>query len=186
VNLIAGFALRSPQKTEKEMAKKHLILLMLFASSLFAATESDLTSGQAVVGQDAPWISGWTLNDEVFNTAKAFNDSTVNRVALVFWASWCASCVKGMEELNKHALELTDKGIKVVLVNSAEPEETVREFFTDRDNPFTVVLDPYSKNRETYMPSPLPKTFLIGRDGKVEAIFGKEDTDYIQRIIDGK
>jgi thiol-disulfide isomerase/thioredoxin len=168
--------------------KRLLLFLVLISSvtSLSAATESFPTSGQTVVGEDAPWLSGWTLSDEVFNTKKVFADESINRVALVFWASWCAPCKKGIIELNEHALELIDKGIKVVLVNSAEPEETVREFFYKKDRPFTVVLDPYSKNRETYMPSPLPKTILIGRDGKVEAIFGKEDTDYIQRIFDGK
>jgi len=163
-----------------------LLIVVLFASSLFAATESHQSSGEATVGEAAPWLSGWTLVDEVFNTQKVFKDESVNRVALVFWASWCAPCKKGVKELNKHCAELNELGIKVVLVNSAESEETVREFFGENGPLFTVVLDPYSTNRETYMPSPLPKTVLIGRDGKVEAIFGKEDTDYIQRIIDGK
>jgi thiol-disulfide isomerase/thioredoxin len=169
------------------MVNKYLILLLLFAAvTAFAATESLQTSGQTVVGEAAPWLSGWTLVDDVFNTQKVFNDESINRVALVFWASWCAPCKKGIKELNKHSAEFNEHGIKVVLVNSAESEEAVREYCGENGQLFTVVLDPYSKNRETYMPSPLPKTVLIGRDGKVEAIFGKEDTDYVQRIINGK
>ena len=168
------------------MKYRVLLIVVLFPCLLFAATESLQTSGQTVVGEDAPWLSGWTLVDEVFNTQKVFNDESINRVALVFWASWCAPCKKGIKELNKHSAEFNEHGIKVVLVNSAESEEAVREYCGENGQLFTVVLDPYSKNRETYMPSPLPKTVLIGRDGKVEAIFGKEDTDYVQRIINGK
>ncbi|MCP4143902.1 MAG: redoxin domain-containing protein [bacterium] len=169
------------------MVNKYLILLLLFASiTAFATTESLQSSGETAVGEAAPWLSGWTLADEVFNTQKVFKDESINRVALVFWASWCAPCKKGIKELNKHSAEFNEHGIKVVLVNSAESEEVVREYCGENGPLFTVVLDPYSKNRETYMPSPLPKTVLIGRDGKVEAIFGKEDTDYVQRIINGK
>lgn len=168
------------------MKYRVLLIVVLFPCLLFAATESLQSSGEAIVGEDAPWLSGWTLAEEVFNNQKVFKDESVNRVALVFWASWCAPCKKGIIELNNHCDELKELGIKVVLVNSAESEEAVRKFFGENGSPFTVVLDPYSKNRDTYMPSPLPKTVLIGRDGIVEAIFGKEDSDYVQRIIDGK
>ena len=168
------------------MKYRVLLIVVLFPCLLFAATESLQSSGEATVGEAAPWLSGWTLADEVFNTKKVFKDESINRVALVFWASRCAPCKKGIRDLNKHSAEFNNHGIKVVLVNSAESGETIREFFGEKGPLFTVVLDPYSKNRETYMPSPLPKTVLIGRDGNVEAIFGKEDTDYVQRIIDGK
>ena len=158
-----------------------------------ARTESLARSGKAVVGEKAPWLSGWTLKNEVFNIRKPFDDPAVKRLSIVFFATWCKPCREGFEKkLVPAASRLEKAGVFVVVVDVAEKEEKVRTWVRKRKLPFPVVLDPYGNSRKTYLrngeqaESKIPLTVLIGRDGNIEAIFRAEGRDYIERIIAGK
>lgn len=164
--------------------------ILLLVQQASASTESLSFSGSAIVGEPAPWLSGWTLEDKVFNINKPFEDESVDRLVLVFWATWCKPCRKGIAQLTANQPELEEAGIRIVLINLGEKEDKVREYLEDNPQPYTVVLDPFEKSVDTYLDihgtATLPKTVLIRPDGVVEAIFGSEDEDYVQRIIDGK
>ncbi|MBN1164517.1 MAG: TlpA family protein disulfide reductase [Candidatus Krumholzibacteriota bacterium] len=154
-------------------------------------TESLIACGQANVGEKAPWLSGWTLNEKVFNIQKPFRDDKVERLALVFWASWCVPCRQGMSILSDARDRLEKQGVAVILVNYGEDEKKVKDYISQTAYPFPVVLDPSGRNAKYYLVNRegkvlLPKTVLIGRDGSVEAILGKEGDDYLERILAGK
>jgi len=151
-------------------------------------TEALTTSGQAVVGEKAPFLSGWTLDGHVFNIEKPFCDPKVRSVALVFWATWCLPCREGIERLNVAAVRLREAGVSVVLVNYGESEETVRNFFGGRDCAFPIVLDRFKISEAYYIMSDrsggsLPRTVLICSDGIVAAIYGAEGRDYVDNVI---
>jgi thiol-disulfide isomerase/thioredoxin len=167
-----------------------IMILFLHTSNLQATTESLPWAGEAVVGEPAPWFSGWTLDNEVFNINKPFQDESVKRLVLVFWATWCKPCKHGLDLLTENQISLLEAGIYIVLVNLGETEERVYEYIGENPQPYPIVLDPFEKSVDAYMDingtASLPKTALIGPDGKIVAIFGAEDEDYIQRIIDGE
>jgi thiol-disulfide isomerase/thioredoxin len=155
------------------------------------ATESLDRSGDAAVSRPAPWLAGWTLDDQVWNLTKAFADTTSRRVALVFFATWCAPCRQGIERLSARADELRAAGVRVVLVDYQEEAEKVRRFVGAAPS-FPVVLDRFGVAEKSYLrtgdePVRLPRTVLIGReDNVVEAIFGSEGEDYVDRILAGR
>lgn len=167
-----------------------LLSFFLLATDTSADTVSLLQSGEAVVGEPAPWFSGWTLDNDVFNISKPFLDESVERLVLVFWATWCKPCKHGLDLLTENQIPLEEAGIYIVLVNLGETEERVRDYIGESPKPYPVVLDPFEKSVDAYLDvngtASLPKTALISPDGKIVAIFGAEDDDYIQRIIYGE
>jgi thiol-disulfide isomerase/thioredoxin len=168
-------------------------VLVLAATPSWAAAESKTqvlpACGQARIGEQAPWLSGWTLDEKVFNIRKPFESGENSRLALVFWATWCKPCVKGLERLTESAAALEEAGIAVVLVNVGERKEKVLEFFMESEPPFLVVLDPYQVSCDSYLRRPsgewaLPFTALINPDGVVERLLGAEGDDYIERMLE--
>jgi thiol-disulfide isomerase/thioredoxin len=127
----------------------------------------------------------------VFNLAKAFQDPATRRVALVFFATWCAPCKAGIQTLKAEAQRLRAAGVQVVLVDYQDRPEQVRQYLNGAACPFPVVLDPFGKTKGSYLePSGdrvvLPRTVLVGRDLAVEAIFSEEGDDYVDRIVAGR
>jgi thiol-disulfide isomerase/thioredoxin len=155
-----------------------------------AAVKSELldSCGQARVGEAAPWLAGWTLDEQVFNIRKPFENENTRRLALVFWATWCKPCRKGIEWLEEASDSLMATGVTVVLVNEGEPLKKVTGYWKRREPSFMVVLDPYSLACERYLSRagggcPLPFTALIDRDGYVERLIGAEGDDYIDLLL---
>jgi peroxiredoxin len=145
-------------------------------------------SGKAEVGKPAPWFSGWTLNDKVFNLKKAFRDPATQRVALVFWATWCKPCKVGMAKLKKNKARLHKAGVRVMLMNFKEEKDAVSRFILKHPKNFPVMLDPYGRTEKSYLVSGkaklcLPRTVIVGRNGKVLRIIGEEGNDYVEQII---
>jgi len=144
--------------------------------------------GKARVGEQAPWFSGWTLEDQIFNIRKPFTDGDNRRLALVFWATWCSPCRQGLERLSEAAESLDKAGIAVALVNVGESKKEVLKFFKGSEPDFPVVLDPYQNCTASYLLRPdgrlsLPLTALISKDGMIDLLMGAEGNDYIERIL---
>lgn len=144
--------------------------------------------GKAEVGKKAPWLSGWTLDNQVFNIRKPLASGENRRLVLVFWATWCAPCREGLKMLHESAGILQKSDIEVVLVNFGEPRETIEKFFKNEAPDFPVVLDPYQQSSQKYLEradgkARLPVTALISSDGIIEKLLGKEGDDYIEHIL---
>ena len=174
---------------------RFLLIIMLLASAAIA-TEGTLTtaltqSGQAIVGQEAPFLSGWNLKSKVFSTSKALKDESSSRIVLVFWATWCQPCIKGLKMLNENSAKLKADGINLVLVNYGEDQKTIQAFIKKHPVRFQVVMDRWDKSGAAYLYDSqggvsLPRTVLIDKEGMVEAIFSSEGDDYIERIRAGE
>jgi thiol-disulfide isomerase/thioredoxin len=153
-------------------------------------TEMLRSAGEALVGEEAPWLSGWTLDGDVWNLARAIADTTSDRVAIAFFATWCAPCRHGIGLLRDRADDLERNRIRVVLFNVAEEAEKARAFVGGTP-PFPVVLDRYGNCKKPYLRTTgesvmLPQTVVVGRDGRVQMIIGREGADYVDRIIAGR
>jgi thiol-disulfide isomerase/thioredoxin len=173
-----------------------ILMILLLTVSVTWAAPGDVTtsmpqSGQAIVGQDAPFLSGWTISSKVFSTAKALKDPDSERIALVFWATWCQPCLNGLKVLNAASAKLKANGIDLVLVNYGEDQETIQAFLKKHPVRFPVVMDRWDKSGAAYLYDEtgkvtLPRTVLIDKEGRVEAIFSSEGDDYVERILAGE
>jgi len=151
-------------------------------------------SGEAEVGKDAPWFAGWTLGNSVLNSKILFKDAKTQKVAYVFFATYCVACRYGLDLLRQHKARLDAAGVTVVLIDYMEEPGEVKPYLDKMGlSGFIVALDKFGQNGRKFgiekktkndVSVALPRTFVVGKDGKLAKIIGAEGSDYIGQILD--
>ena len=158
------------------------------------------------VGEQAPLISATDQNGKAINSKEILK---TDKILLVFYrGNWCPHCKKHLGELEKNLAALEEKGV-FVLVVTPESEEKTRETQEKFKTSFSIVHDSgnrimrdykvafevnetnvpnyYDKitelvneyNSESEKVLPVPATYLIGTDGRIEYV--QYDSDYKKR-----
>jgi thiol-disulfide isomerase/thioredoxin len=100
------------------------------------------------------------------------------KVVLVdFWATWCLSCDKDASLLKKLYEAYHDKGFEIIGLSCDENREAVEKFVKKNEIPWATVYgdDGPSPSFDYYGISGVPVKMLVGRDGKVIALFRRAD-----------
>ncbi len=150
-----------------------IITVSLCTSSLINASDVKVPFG--IRHYDIGAAQNFTLDDidgEKFELSK----SKGRWIFLHFWASWCGPCREEMPAIQKLADEMKDKNFQVVMINTAEDEDTIFEFLGAIDVDLNSLMDVDGLVTEAWKPRGLPTSFLINPKGKVkyQAIGGRE------------
>ena len=96
-------------------------------------------------------------------------------VFLHFWASWCGPCREEMPAIQQLA-DTMQHSLKIVMVNTAEDEDTIFEFLGTIGVDLNSLMDSDGLVTEEWKPRGLPTSFLIDPQGNVkyQAIGGRE------------
>ncbi|MBE9567998.1 MAG: TlpA family protein disulfide reductase [Proteobacteria bacterium] len=150
-----------------------ILLLSFFVAETPAASEVKVPFG--IRSYDIGAAQDFTLKD-IDGDAFEFKNTRGHWVFLHFWASWCGPCKEEMPMIQKMADQLQSKKFQVVMINTAEDEDTVFEFLSTIDVELNSLLDADGLVTEEWKPRGLPTTFLIDPSGKVkyQAIGGRE------------
>ena len=134
---------------------------------------------------DIGTAQNFTLNDTDGEKFELKN-SKGHWVFLHFWASWCGPCREEMPAVQKLADSLQNESFQIVMINTAEDEDTIFEFLASIDVELNSLMDVDGLVTEVWKPRGLPTTFLINPEGEVkyQAIGGREwgKDKYIQFI----
>lgn len=104
-------------------------------------------------------------------------------VLINFWATWCPPCRAEMPEINAVAQAHPNQLI-VLAVNNAEDEARVRQFVSEFQLTFPILLDRDGMVAEKYNVLGLPTSFFVDRDGIVRAAtMGAMSRTYIEAQI---
>lgn len=153
--------------------------------------------GRARVGEPAPWLAGWTLEDRVVNLEHLKQQAASQgrrSILIVFFATWCAPCKPGLRLLAQHLATLPDAGVHLVLVDYQEEAAQVRPFLSSMGlDGVPVILDRFGKAAQAYgaarhlgddqWEGTLPRTFLLDTSGVVRLIVTEEGRDYLDLIL---
>jgi thiol-disulfide isomerase/thioredoxin len=169
--------MRNPAKVFKLLIIS--LILVIAESTLADKAATDISANIKVPfgirNYDIGVAQNFTLNDidgEKFDLA----DSRGQWVFLHFWASWCGPCREEMPTLQTLADSLRDENFQIVMVNTAEDEDTIFEFLSAIDVELNSLMDVDGMVTEIWKPRGLPTTFLINPKGEVkyQAIGGRE------------
>ncbi len=94
------------------------------------------------------------------------------RLLLVdFWASWCAPCKAAFPALARIHADYAPRGVTIVGVSVDEQPAAYAAFLKRLRPPFATVRDARQELVSAVGIPSLPTTVLVGRDGRVLAVF---------------
>jgi thiol-disulfide isomerase/thioredoxin len=171
---------------------KLLIILLGFCfteAAIANKAASDIKVPFGIRHYDIGMAQNFTLNDmdgEKFE----LKSSKGHWVFLHFWASWCGPCREEMPTIQKLFSIMQGKKFQIVMINTAEDDDTIFEFLAATDVELNSLMDVDGLVTEIWKPRGLPTTFLINPKGEVkyQAIGGRdwdkeEYVQFIERLI---
>ena len=144
-----------------------------------------------IIQDSIPWFAVFELkNDNAPFTRNHLNAlcQKSNKVAMVYFATWCVPCREGLKMISKNMASLAEAKTSIVLVNVGEREkDKIIEFLKQfsLENTLTVV-DPFGRLTEGFgliKPNEkidLPRTILLDKSMHPQLMVGMEGRDYIQ------
>ncbi|MCP5029238.1 MAG: TlpA family protein disulfide reductase [Actinomycetia bacterium] len=159
-----------------------LALLGLVALLATRDTASNELRGADLIGNLAPPVVGLAIDGEAFD----LDDLQGSWVALNFFATWCAPCIREHPELiefsERHA---TVGDRRVVGVVWGDDPAKVRDFFTERGGDWPVITDPDGSIGVAYEVVAGAETYIVAPNGVVvEKLFSSVTADQLDAIID--
>ena len=160
------------------MKLKQIFTLMVFVLSTFLSFSLSADNSKVPFGirhYDIGSAQNFTLSD-IDGEKFELNSSKGNWVFLHFWASWCGPCRVEMPAIQQLADKMKGEKFQIIMINTAEDEDTVFEFLGSINVELNSLLDVDGQVTEVWKPRGLPTSFLINPEGKVkyQAIGGRE------------
>ena len=160
------------------------VFAIFFASELAA---NNLPKGiMTLDGRVAPPLVLENMDQEKFDLSKEKG----NWVFVHFWAAWCGPCRREMPKIQAIYPEFEDSKLKIILVNTAETEDTVFSFLGIVAPDLNPLMDLDGLVTERWQPRGLPATFFVNPEGKLQylALGGrewdqKEYLDFLKNLI---
>jgi len=166
-----------------------LILLVLMVGVIVFTIYSNLSKEKnevLQVGDEAPDFVLTDMNGEQHQ----LSDYKGQGVFLNFWGTWCKPCEREFPLMDEQYQEVKDEGLQILAVNIGESDFAVQKFVDRKGLTFPVLIDHNKSVMETYNINPLPTTFLVNSEGKIEKIITGEMSEemikeYMEQIMPG-
>ncbi|RLU79460.1 redoxin domain-containing protein [Streptomyces griseocarneus] len=138
--------------------------------------------------QDAPQLSGKTLEGKELDVAKDYKGKVV---VLNVWGSWCAPCRGEAKNLVTVANDYKDKGVQFVGINTRDPDPVpALRFEQEFEVPYPSLHDSGGQlllrfPKGSLSPQAIPSTVFLDRNGKIAARALKALTeDELRKTLD--
>jgi len=141
-----------------------VLLLGCLLASFPGAASQEVPKGILMLSpRPAPALRLADMDGEAFDLAEARG----RWVFVHFWASWCVPCRKEMPAIQRMAEQLGQDGPAIVLVNTAEDEDTLFAFLAATAPDLPSLMDRDGRVTEAWEPRGLPATYLVDPEGRL-------------------
>ena len=154
-----------------------LVLIALVVSIIFWPVEASATNSSVPTAQDD--IEATTLihtgdiapdfTVEMLDGSKVTLSELRGKVVLVgFWATWCPPCRLELSHMQKDVIDrFAGKDLVVLPISRGEKRKTVEDYIAKMGYTFPIGLDGDQSIYKKYASNYIPRSFVVGRDGKV-------------------
>jgi len=150
-------AVNTPQRIKLFLAIAMLAILIQISAC------SDDTAA-LVKGKPTPEFSLQSLKGDTVN----FPDQFINQVTIIsFWADWCPSCYKEMQDFEKLFQQYKNQELSIIAINIEQDKETAQAFIKNLNLSYDILLDSNGDIAKSYRVSSLPAAFILNRGGKL-------------------
>lgn len=150
----------------KPLIRAVVCLVSLSLAGLVSAETSIPEGIIKLDGRSAPELK----LDDVDGNTYDIHQSRGKWVFVHFWAAWCGPCRREMPTVQRMTAQLSDSPIDIVLVNTAETDDTVFNFLGVVAPELTTLMDRDGLVTERWQPRGLPASFFVNPEGKLEYI----------------
>jgi thiol-disulfide isomerase/thioredoxin len=143
---------------------------------------SSAAQGSPQPGEKPPEYVGVTSEGTPVVVGSDAGPATV----ISFWATWCKFCLKEIDVLNK-IQNVGGDSVRVLMVNieSAEVFRAVTGKLAPLKLKIALLHDPDGKAQAAYGVAAIPHMFIVGRQGRIVAVYkGYSEGDLDQIIAD--
>ncbi|MBN1623628.1 MAG: TlpA family protein disulfide reductase [Clostridia bacterium] len=183
-------------KSKKIIGVMALALSVLFVLS--ACTVGNVVTEGNIPNDNTPKEEESTFKGDAYNFSLvdtngetySLEDFSGKKVYVKFWATWCPSCLEGLEELGQlPALAGEDIVVLSVVAPGYSGEKSSTKFiewYEGQELTFTTLLDEGGNTFYEYGIRAVPSSFFIDTNGNlVETRLGHVGNEEILRIFDG-
>lgn len=173
----AGFDLRRLGRRHLVVAAvMPLILLVLWGAMLVARGGASPTT----IGSVAPDFELVDLD----GNAVQLSALRGRPVIVNFWASWCVPCADEFPLLRDAQERHADDGLVIVGIVYQDRSLAASQFMERHDAAWIAAADPDGRVADRYGVLGPPETFMIGRDGRIEArALGQFTADWLDSKV---
>ena len=143
-----------------------IAILIIALLVIFKSCGPFLGVSNSLIGQPAPDFTLGTLSGQEKNMAQFRSGQPA---LIFFWATWCPHCRKQLQELTQQREDITEKGIKIILVDVGEGVQEVRAYMDAQEILFDVFLDQNGVVASDYRVVGVPTFFFVNKEGTVIA-----------------
>jgi thiol-disulfide isomerase/thioredoxin len=138
-------------------------LVLAFGLAVHGGTAPTLEGVLPRAGEPAPALHLNDMNGRPYD----LSDSRGRWVFVHFWASWCPPCRREMPGIARMSEKLKAASLRIVLVNTAEDEDTIFLFLGSVAPGLSTLLDLDGSATERWEPRGLPATYLVDPAGRI-------------------
>lgn len=158
-----------------------ILLLIVILGGYAITTQVSGSNGKPTEGSKAPNFDLLGLDGKVHT----LDEYKGKALVVNFWGTWCEPCVKEMPALQAQYDKWKDKDVVIVGINAGEDKMAVENFVKLVHVSFPVMLDPEKDAIQSYGISPLPTTFFVSPNGKINKIhLGQLDLQTLDQQIE--
>lgn len=159
-----------------------VFLLCFVLIVIIACSGCDSAAKKLKIGDTAPEFSGTDLSGQPLSLAGYHGQPVILR----FWSTDCKFCRADTPIFNQYFEKYKSKGLRVVYINRHSDEATVRQFVSELEIGFPVLIDKDGSISAKYNIKVEPQTIILSPDHKiVAAILGGVSEAEMKNILDG-